>query len=283
MSVHYWDDTLCDYLVRSNEDERVTDFLEAFIVNYFREKNKSCCFKWLEVGPGPGTKTLSILKLINNLKSSSFVSLSMLEPSIAWRNYLKAKSLLNKIKEHTCDFEVIGDNIEHYTENLTKSELDSFDLISVIHVMYSNSILKALLKLIDLFDEKHGCMIFNIVESEYSDFSKLRKIFNESGIDVPQSMLNLFLTELDRRGLPYKRHIINNKICNIELNEVMVNDNYWLFSFLLGYSEKDYCIMEKKEKTNVLSITRNYIKNLESAVLHVPDEAVLIIPRGTEA
>jgi hypothetical protein len=85
--VRDWGDTLLDYSRSSNEDERVIDFAISTLLSLITETEKS--IDWLEVGPGPGTKTLPIAHAVERVAKEGLRSLRLIEPAQIWCDFLR--------------------------------------------------------------------------------------------------------------------------------------------------------------------------------------------------
>ena len=76
MEVLDWADTLLGYLRSSNEDEQVVRFVGTKIlprlVGTFEKIN------WLEIGPGPGTKTLPIAETLTRMARAGIGTLRLI-------------------------------------------------------------------------------------------------------------------------------------------------------------------------------------------------------------
>ena len=133
-----WDDTLVEYLHDSNEDEVVFKQFENSVLPCIKNEDK---INWLEVGIGPGTKTLMILKYFKTKFPHKKVYLSVLEPSEKWRDYLKSNGFFKKAKR-LCTIVVYPYTLLEYMKMTDIKKIQEFNFITIIHVIYSMEIIE---------------------------------------------------------------------------------------------------------------------------------------------
>ena len=67
IKIKSWSDTLTEFLLSSNEDERVVALFKENILEVMANAITSNVFNWLEVGAGNGNKTQMVANLIDGL------------------------------------------------------------------------------------------------------------------------------------------------------------------------------------------------------------------------
>lgn len=262
-----WADTLLYYLDASTEDEAVVGLFDETFLREIRSYLSTPVLKWLDVGPGPGTKTVGIYERLITSCSFETVNLSILEPSSFWIRQVTARNgSFHLDAAYQATFEAFG------TEKLC-----TFDLISLIHVLYDRALTETLLDYL----EKLRCtgsrhVVFVVVESPESDFFKIRERMAQKGL-IPEwaSAAEVLPRELEVRGFRFTTRHAADQACQIDRG-VFESDEHWLFPFLIGCSFKQYNALPLNQQKRVQGIAREYVGTTKSGALYTPDVAFTI-------
>ena len=271
-NINSWADTLTEFLKSSNEDERVFALFAEKIIPEIKKINTVPVLNWLEVGAGEGNKTKMFADAINHIKQFKQINLTICEPSIDWLTRLQGSNFVNQ-QPSAINVDFINLSIEQLASSNNQHH---YNFISVVQVMYSDSIKKAVLKLIDDTPKGNSCVFWIDVEDKSGDFYKMRAELAKFKESEVLSMADNFLGNLTERGIQYKIFYTKDKTCLINKTDILSNDNHWLFPFIIGSSHSEYNALEIKEKTLVRNVVRNYITTLDTILLNIPDISILI-------
>ena len=272
IKIKSWSDTLTEFLLSSNEDERVVALFKENILEVMANAITSNVFNWLEVGAGNGNKTQMVANLIDGLNQFEKINLTICEPSIDWLVALKntdfAIKLSSKVK---LDF--YNKSIEQL---INSNEKINYDFISIIQVMYSSTIKEAILQIVENKSVLKPTMIWVDVEDKSGDFYKIRKLVNQKiKVDV-HSFAEELIQGLKYRKVKFKTFLTKNKIYKINVNQILEDDNHWLFPFILGYNIEEFSQMENFDKIVLRQIVRQYVSKIKNNQLNIPDISILI-------
>ncbi|MDR1090058.1 MAG: hypothetical protein LBL79_03200 [Prevotella sp.] len=245
----YFEDTVVDFYQNSNE---VEVFTHEFICNILPEIDNRTVLSWLDVGIGNGEKIAKIIPYISNE-----INLTFLEPSNSWVNELILTGNLDVIKGKTT---AVG----HYKtfEEFMNQKENCFDLISFIHVLYNKKIVDSLFSFID---NKMNITNFSLlinVETENNDLSKIRKKLNDSKWYSPISQLPYIKEQLRKRHIKYVEYVSEGKILDVNIEDVINNENHWIYPLILGVSKKEYAT--KIKNTNIINAIKEELSKIKN-------------------
>lgn len=267
--VKSWSDTLTEFLLSSNEDEKVLDLFEENILESLIKLNSKKELNWLEVGVGNGDKTLMIAKLLKNYNR---VNLTVCEPSTDWLDYLEDSNFQSKLPSN------INLNIQNKTieELVDENTLNDFDFISIIQVMYSQTIKNSIVEYVEKNSFKKPFLVWVDVEDKSGDFFKMRQLINKK-IDIGvHSYIDELTDYLKEHDIKFNTFFTKEKVCKFNKREVLKKDNHWIFPFVIGNSFEEFEKMDFGKKREAMKIIRNYIMNIDGNLLNIPDISILI-------
>lgn len=266
-----WSDTQQRYLSCSNEDERV---VESFTSEVLPKIQRYSAIDWLEVGPGPGSKTFALYRVLleagMNVGSATF-----LEPDPNWT--LEFNRLAKAFKERYptgVDFAVIGAGVSALLTPAEDSVLPIPNLITCIHVLYDEEILEAFGRYLRILLSKTTSTLtaFVVIESEESDFYRLRQRLAEQGFHCPANAAPAIKATLRRLGIPFETKVIGGQTCNVSQEAL----SSWFPLFLLGVNEARFSNYSREEKHALNSTIEDYLIRRPGRSLNVPDIAFIV-------
>jgi hypothetical protein len=227
--MYCWTDTLLKYLRFSNEDDRVVSFLKSSVLPLLGRHADA--IEWIEVGPGPGTKTWEVMRSLLGCATPVLCRARLLEPSPAWRRYLMTHRP-NWLRSRG-DVEVLVDSstFEAFAERITAAgPAPSF--ITILHVLYEPSLVDHAIDYLRSASRRSvplvACLV---VESEDGDLSILRQKLAELGFAVPFVAAPTIRQRLRDSGLCFTASQIGGQYCLIPTGSAHLR---WLLAFLLG-------------------------------------------------
>ncbi len=260
-----WGDTLLDYLHSSNEDERVVAFVTTIVLPLLTETEDN--IDWLEVGPGPGTKTLPIMHALEPVAKAKLHSLRLLEPAPIWRDFLRRNcpALLQL-------GELSGSRFEEYARfDLERCEQWYPNFITCFHVLYDSGLTKEFLRYLQREHQTGRRMLACvIVEAERSDFFQLRQQLLPLGQAQPCPAAVLLRSSVSQLGLAADEMEVDGQYCEVPDDEQSME---WLLAFLLGCERKTLNTLPKSVRLKGSDIIRRFLARKSSRVLEVPDVA----------
>ena len=159
---------------------------------------------------------------------------------------------------------------------INSNEKINYDFISIIQVMYSSTIKEAILQIVENKSVLKPTMIWVDVEDKSGDFYKIRKLVNQKiKVDV-HSFAEELIQGLKYRKVKFKTFLTKNKIYKINVNQILEDDNHWLFPFILGYNIEEFSQMENFDKIVLRQIVRQYVSKIKNNQLNIPDISILI-------
>jgi len=272
MSDDSWSDTLNDYLHCSNEDNRVIDFFNEMVVENNLLTNRNDNIFYLDVGSGNGIKLKRILDLIVGKRFCDQIKVTICEPSSYWKEYMYEHNIISDI-EKSGEIEYVMKDIEDYISCLGTTK---FNFISFIHVIYSNAIQDAMIKVITGNSLYQGGLIWIVLEDYESDFYKIRILLKKHDFEVPMTRINEIELELKNNHINYTSTKISDKYCEVDYYHLYMDDSYWLYPFVLGVNYKTYHSMSELRRKKCISLVKDYIFINNIKRLHIPDRAILI-------
>lgn len=259
-----WEDTLLSYLRVSNEDDAIVGLFEELspLIRKHLDFNE---LRWLDVGPGPGSKTQRILGLLREAKHFDTVRMDLLEPSPIWRAHLQANGVAS-LAEH-----LYPDTFQSFGT----SRLRNYGLLTFIHVLHDRGNTADLVRGLDALrtqGARHVSVV--VVEAEDSDLFLIRKRLAKVGLvpnwEAPASVLPDALHE---RGLIFRLERVESQECCLTGSQA---EDRWLYPFLLATSMDAYQQISQALRGRVESIVDDYLEARPAGGLRVPDEAFLI-------
>lgn len=169
------------FLKHSDEDKidakwfiKTMPFFSPEIETRIKNKQK---IKWLDVGTGPGTKPIKIIKNIKQQYKAD-IEFTAIEPSAEWIKIFKENLKSSKIQKDKFQVNIVQTTWENFIRNNKKT----FDLITFFHSVYgieiTNDIFTSLKNLKKIL-APHGVSCI-VVESPSSDIHFLKeKVFPE--------------------------------------------------------------------------------------------------------
>ena len=268
-----WADTLLNYLKLSNEDERIVNFVRSAVLVSLADLRES--IDWLEVGPGPGTKTLQILQSYSRQGCPHLHSLRLLEPNPKWRGYLRKvqKPLFQSDKKTSVTLE--GCNFERYARREMIRPTEPIpNFITFFHVLYEKTLIDEVIRYLRHRANQARPLVASIVvESEESDFFQLRKSLESAGCRVPFPAGPEIRRALSEFGLPVKITTVNLQYCMIPEDR---SNSEWLLAFLLGCSRSSVRRMSQAARHEAHLCIRDYVNAGPKRRLQVPDLAFIV-------
>jgi len=261
-----WQETLLDYLGSSNEDDQIIKFISEIILP---ELSKLEEIVWLEVGPGPGTKTKQIVQSIRKSKTTHLRQLCMVEPSLTWREFQTT---------HCPDLVKVGELLDLTFEDYVHgySEVTRFhpNFITCIHVLYESELIDKFISYLKRCEHGQSSLVSCIiVESEQSDFYKLRKQLKELGIVKPVQAVREIRRVLAMNEIRAVEKEIDGQSFRLQDGEQGLD---WLLQFLIGCESNKYLSLPIDIKNEGKSIIDKFIARKNSRTLDVPDTSFMI-------
>ncbi|MBN2331027.1 MAG: hypothetical protein JXC85_04365 [Candidatus Aenigmarchaeota archaeon] len=260
-----WEDTLLDYLRTSNEDEQVVNFVSKTILPQLTSRFDK--IDWLELGPGPGTKTQLILEDIMGSAQAHLRSLRLIEPSVAWCDFIRRNTpeILNTIKIFEMSF-----NDYLYSESRLYDKWQP-NFVTCFHVLYEYELIEEFLLYLKHQEQTgHRLLACIIVESEHSDFFKLRQKLIHFGQPQPSPAALQLRSSVSKLGLPAQEFEVNSQYFRI-------SDIYeglqWLLAFLFGCEKEALTKIPEKVRMEANEIIKQFLEKKQNQVLEVPDIA----------
>lgn len=263
-----WGDSLLDYLHSSNEDERVVGFVTGDVLPLLTIIEGRV--DWLEVGPGPGTKTLPIARALQRGGKEKLHSLRLLEPARIWRDFLcqKCPDLLRFGELSGATFE------EYALSDLKDCGKWHPNFITCFHVLYDLGLIEEFIRHLQ-HQRRTGRRVLAcvIVEAERSDLFQLRQQLLPLGQVQPCHAAPLLRKFVSQSGLSVEETEINEQYWEVPDNQKSME---WLLAFLLGCERKRLNEMPKKSRLDGSDIIRRFLARKNSLLLEVPDVAFTI-------
>ena len=268
-----WSDTELEYLSLSNEDEQVVKFVRTTVLPILVRKTK--CVDWLEVGPGPGTKTVQILRIFASDQHSRLESLRLLEPSPKWRGYLRKvqKPLFRSNNKTFVTLE--GSKFERYARReMVRPTEPMPNFMTFSHVLYERTLIDEVIRYLGYRANQPKPLVASIVvESEDSDFFELRQRLASAGYGVPFAGAPEIRRALAESGLPMEMSNVNGQYCKIPEG---CSNGEWLLAFLLGCTRSSVRRMSQATRSDADLCIQDYIYAKRRRRLQVPDVAFTV-------
>lgn len=254
-----WEETLRLYLDVSDEDDKVVGFIET-IVPAIRDHLDMAALEWLEVGPGPGRKTMQILNSLRSEAGFDTVSLDILEPSDFWQ------AEIERFDEDGRVDQTIGERFQHFGA----ARMASYGLISFIHVLHDQGDTEELVEVLrGLRDVGGKHVVVVVTESESSDLFQIRqRLAQASLIPIWGAPVRRLAVLLQEQGFRFDAATIEPEVCRLSGDET---EDAWLYPFLLATSVAKYRKMAREQREHVEAVVGKYLHTLSTGVLQVPD------------
>jgi hypothetical protein len=268
-----WNDTLLEYFSSSNEDEQIVRYFVDRVFIPYKDRNINPQIGWLEVGTGPGTKLRSILENLRFQGLTKRIDLKIIEPSLQWSSHLIQEGTIDRIAQLS-NPKIENQTFEEYVQDLKTGNLGFSDLTTIIHVLYSESLLLSTLEYLKLISKSAPFLLFIVVESAESDFAKIRRNLSGLSGDIPIPDMKIILSDIPSKSVRFRQEIIDSQKCIINWN-LLGNEEYWLYSFLMGMSKFEFLTLEKSLRDEVMRTTLEYLNLTGKTELTIPDVAFI--------
>jgi len=270
-----WIDTLSPYLSSSNEDEAVITFFRRRVVLIVRKELGAVPIHWLDVGTGPGTKTIGFAEALADEVGGERIDLVMLDPEFAASKH-SSRRLVDAIGRVVGSAQTVTVTLERYREEVNGRRICS-NLLTAIHLLYSPSLVGPLVDYAEAAAMSSRIVVFAVAESANSDFFKIRANLLADEVAVPHTTLDDFVTALSSVGFRIDEYEIGGQECRIDRSRLMGDDGYWLFPFIAGCRKSEFLHSARTLRERVCQTTREFVSLLSIPVLKVPDKAVIAV------
>ena len=264
-----WRNTLLEYLACCNEDEATIQFFQQHIVPILHQVKY---VKWLEVGPGGGTKTRGFCESLISAGISVDAILAI-EPDRRWEDKLTCVGpYLTRALSQGSQYRVLYVPLSDLL--IPGSDLNAFTpaLITCTQVLYTDEVVGQMCGYLDMLkDRRSPAIAFLTVESGVSDISHMRAKLHALGYQVPLMASRALAEALAASGLSVDAHIIDDQFC--QLGYPLPS---WLCPFVLGLSGEAFEALELDRKLIVADVLTEYIYGQKKGILAVPDVAFLV-------
>lgn len=260
------------FLQHSNEDEAdARYFLRRFDDAY---QGNWQLLKWLDVGAGPGTKPIQILKGIGKdiglLQRASALKLSILEPSEEWQRILAENFQKAKLKTLISE--------KHQTTWEEFNSPNKYDLITFFHSVYG--ITTETLGKIPQYLQENGTACI-VVESPNSDLHLIKKrIFPYVHHQELVSSSDTITSFLERKRIKYSidREETKQRFYVDDILDINNPNRTIPLSFILQTKPEDQDkITSKAARKKIEEELRKYVKfDGDSSYINVPDRFIWI-------
>jgi hypothetical protein len=260
-----WRDTLSRYLEASNEDSQVVSYFEQSIAPKIRTRENLI---WLDIGPGPGTKTFGIYKALLDV-GIHVTQAQAIDPDLAWRSEFLSRA---KAFSHCfpCARQLVLNSASLHDLNQPRSTALRFrepNFMTCIHVLYEASLVE---DFGTYLADRSGYCAWVVVESSSSALWQMRKTINETlGISIPLESEHAIRRMLTDRKIKYRDELITGETCQIRSADDI---GEWLLPFLLGVSHQDIGNIDQQILTTLTELVEEYVAK-QNWVLPVPDVA----------
>jgi hypothetical protein len=265
-----WSDTLQDYLAHSNEDQEVVGFFAREVVERLRGLG---AIDWLEIGPGPGSKTFGLYSAI--MEAGLHIgSAALVEPDPNWEpEFSRAAREFKERHPASVDFTVNRAGLAALLSATEVLGMPIPNLITCIHVLYDEGIIEPFGRYLRfLIDKASAFTAFTVIESEVSDFYGLRQQLAAEGFHVPASAAPAIEETLSRFEIAFETSVIDGQTCTVSQQAL----SSWFPPFLLGVSESRFHNYSREEKHALNSIIENYLVRRPGRSLNIPDIAFIV-------
>lgn len=263
-----WKDTLLNYLRLSNEDERVLGFVSSILLPAFSTLETP--MNWLEIGPGPGTKTARIADTIRASKSIALSRSQMLEPSPVWRDHLR------RHYPQLVDSTALTDSpLEEYAARATALS-DSWqpNFITCFHVLYEADLIHVYFELLKhVYSCGRPFLACALVEAEDSDLFKLRQKLMLRGIVRPLPAVTLIREVAGKSGLKVREFRVNGQHLHIAHDPVSLR---WFLAFLLGIDTSAVEMLPETTRNECFDEIYRFVSQKADHRLEIPDTAFVV-------
>lgn len=271
-----WSDTIASFLARSNEDDVVLEALEARLVGMPEEEYGDV--DWIEVGPGPCTKTRRLLEHLVTEVGSFRLSVGLVEPDLRCL---------------PCVFDVMRQAARLGVPRLNyfpvplgaavkKGALDArpgnWHLVTAIHCLYDAESLGSFGEAASQLQERgRRWRGYVVVEAPSSEIAEIRRDLTSVGLSPPSDVAMTVEEELRRRELPFDSMLIGCKALRLrtegkESREGGVEP--WLSRFLLGIDRLSWMNLGNGVQGQVEEIVGRALDGRSE--LNIPDQLFVV-------
>lgn len=271
-----WEQSLDQYLRHSDEDRRHASFYRRKLAPRLRALLRGRSVRWLEIGPGPGTKTFALLRSMRSVQLGP-VDLTMLEPSAHWRRGLKRSRILWSASNGAIKCHLVALPAEEYFRSRARRTSVPWSLVTAIHVTYDWPVVGALASWAGKVPLVARPVFVVIAESPRSDFARIRRVAaRRLGVHMPQSFVSRFRLAIEGFGYRTERYEIAPQHCRVPVTELLDDDSHWLFSLLLGKPVSSWGSAAKREAFR--GLVHEFVRERAGGRFSVPDAAVVAYP-----
>lgn len=263
-----WRDTLSDYLLCSNEDEITVEGFRTVVGTTVTHRTVT----WLEVGPGPGSKTCGFYKVLVE-SGATLLNAVALEIDSSWRGEFEARV---KTISNSHPGEV---NIEF--RNASLSSAQSFTcavsrevsrVVTCCHVLYTKELAYAMARYLrtESNNTRNFCA-FLTVEAPDSDFNILRNMLFDFGCSAPANAGRVVQAALSAENLNVEVRQLGKQYCRIDSP---LPD--WLCPFILGWSKWQFDGLSLSRRNDISTVVRDFVYGVRNGTLLTPDVAFVV-------
>jgi len=249
------------FIQHSDEDEVISDdFLKRFSNIYQRKE-----LRWLDVGAGPGTKLIQILRGLDKT-----VELNILEPSAEWQRILAQNFKIEGLSS------IISRKYQIRWEEFKTSE--KYDLITFFHSVYGIGI-ESLAKIPQYLQENGVACI--VVESPNSYLHQIKKgIYPYIHHQELASTSDSISSFLQNRGIHHSvdKQETTQRFYVDDLLDMNNPNRIIPLSFLLQTKPEDHDrLVSQKVQRKIEEELEKYVKfDKKGAYLDIPDRFIWI-------
>ena len=268
-----WSDTLSAYLGASNEDAVYRAFFKDYLAEAVAGHLLEGVRHWLEVGPGPGTKTRDLHEQVSRHRIENS-QVTLVEPDATWNRHLR-RELSQPLQPTGWQLHTQCCTFEDFVRHSPGEELLSINFFTMVHVLFSIEILDSLIQFVET--RRHGppCLLFLAAESPESDFSNIRVLLEQNGVSAPRSLVPDAHDNLLKQGFAVEEYQLSDQTLKFDRHLVLTDDNHWLLPFLLGDSRSQYASRTSDERATARHVVRGFIEALPADTLSVPDTGIV--------
>ncbi|MCK5026134.1 MAG: hypothetical protein KAS15_06065 [Nanoarchaeota archaeon] len=262
-----------EYFLQHSDEDKIDSqyFLKRFSEIYGGCPNS---LRWLDVGAGPGTKPIQILKGYHGYKGLlerfSRVELSVIEPSSRWQQILSGNFRRKELER------IVYGKYEITWEEFVSQ--NSYDLITFFHSVYGIKI-ESLGKIPDFLQEKGIACV--VVESPNSDLHLIKKsIFPYIHHKELVSSSDTIISLLKQEGINYlvDEQETEQRFYVDEILDLGNPGRIVPLSFILQTKPEDHNELVPQEvQKKIDNELRKYVKvDGEKSYINVPDRFIWI-------
>ena len=252
-----WSSTLEDFKRATNEDAVLTDILSSIIDDKFNRP-----INWVDVGSGDGRKIV----MLRNKMGVVIKNLYCLEPDDFFVNRLEEIFKFNEVKANVLPYG-LGTLMSDGNQ-----DIDSFDLFTMIHVLYNDDSFESFQKLASLAKDTSAIIV---VESPLSGFAQIRSRLQSKGIQTTYSKRDDIIKFLRNENIDFQVDSTSEQITRLD-EEQIDSSQYWLYPFLLGINKNEFFKIGAKEIHRVKQVVKSFCVENDTFELATNDDIIII-------